>query len=208
MRAWHFSILTPATRMEMLRRGVARQGALLAAAGALGVTLLLGWVAPAPLSDTPLTLIGMAGVAGLGLLAWLIARLTVLPLADPWTAALAAALIPATLFPGIGGQAFAVPMMLALWAAWRRNDQRVVALMVQCGALGALAGLPATGLMGSFVVGTMLGFAWFLGVRTLSGAANDNPQMERLERFPGDSRLPQSSCYAKGESSPGKWGVS
>lgn len=208
MPVWHLTILTPASRLELLRRAFARQGALPAAAGALAATLLLGWAAPAPLPALPLTLVGMAGVAGLGLLAWLIAKLTVLPLADPRTAALAAALIPPTLFPGMGGQAFIVPMILALWMGWRRNDQRVVALMVQCGAIAAIAGAAAMGLAVSFVIATILGFAWFFAVRTLSGAANDNPQMERVERFGGDSSLPHPSCYAKGESSPGKWGVS
>lgn len=208
MPVWHLTILTPATRLELLRRAFARQGPLLAAAGALALTLLLGWSKPVPLPALPLTLVGMAGVAGLGLLAWLIARLTVLPLADPFTAALAAALIPVTLFPGMGGQAFAVPMILALWMGWRRQDQRVVALMVQCGALASLAGVAAMGLAGSFVTATILGFAGFFAVRTLSGAANDNPQMERVERFAGYSRLPPPACYAKGESSPGKWGVS
>lgn len=208
MPVWHLTILTPATRLQLLRRAFARQGPLLAAASALGLTLLLGWAAPAPLSALPLTLVGMAGVTGLGLLAWLIAKLTILPLADPRTAALAAALIPPALFPGIGGQAFAVPMILALWLAWRRNDQRVVALMVQCGALASLAGAPAMGPGASCAIATILGFAWFFAVRTLSGAANDNPQMERVERFSGSSRLPPPSCYAKGQPSPGKWGVS
>jgi hypothetical protein len=207
MRAWHISIVAPPTRMAMLRRGTARRGAVLAAIAALAATVLLGWSDPASLGGTPQTLAGMGAVAGLGLLVWLIARLTVLPLADPSTAALAAALVPPVLFPGIGDAALAVPVLLAVWMGWRRSDLRGTALLVPCGALAIWSDLPATGPAAGPVIAAMLGLAWILAVRTLSGAANDNPQMERLERFPEDSRARQTSCYATKESIPGKWGV-
>lgn len=208
MRAWHLLVLTPAIRLEILRRSIARRPAVLAAIAALAATLLLGWSDPAPPDGTPLTLAGMAAVAGIGLLAWLIARLTVLPLADLSTAALAAALVPSVLFPGIGNAALAVPVFLALWLGWRRSDLRGAALLVPCGALTIWSGLPATGPAAGPVTAAMLGLAWILAVRTLSGAANDNPQMERLKRFAGDSRVRPTSCYANKESIPGKWGIS
>ena len=175
---------------------------MLAAMAALALTLCLGWSAPAPLGDAPLTLTGMAGVAGLGLLAYLFARLTVLPLGDPVAAALAAAIIPAAMLPGIGAQALILPCSLAIWLGWRRPEQRLVALLVQCGALTSLAGLAPAGVPDGFIPATILGFAWFQMVNGLSGAANDNPQMERVERSSGDSPLMQTRSYASSAPTP------
>ncbi|MCW3845816.1 hypothetical protein OF829_01085 [Sphingomonas sp. LB-2] len=194
MAAWRLSIISPTLKVEVRRRLVARQGPLLAAAGALGSALLLGWSSPAPLLAINLTLIGMAGVAGLGLLAYLFARLTVAPLADPRVAALAAALIPPALFPGVGVQALIIPVFLSLWLAWRRSDQRVVALMVQCGALVGLVSAAGGDPVNHFIFATMHGIALFFILNCLDGSANDNPSMERMG---GETWLPQNPRYAR-----------
>ncbi|MEZ0244491.1 MAG: hypothetical protein ACAH11_14035 [Sphingomonas sp.] len=194
MPAWRLSITTPALRVDAARRIWARQGPLAAASAALGLTLLLGWASPAPLLPMPLTVIGMAGVAGLGLLAYLFARLTTLPLADSRMAGLAASLIPYALFPGAGVQALAVPVILSLWLAWKRPEQRVVALMVQCGALTGLVSGAEGDAINHFFFVTMHGIALFLILNTLSECANDNPSMERMG---GETWLPQSAHYAR-----------
>ena len=179
MPAWRLSITTPGLRVDARRRVFARQGPVATAAGALGLTLLLGWVSPAPLPPLSLTLIGMAGVAGLGLLAYLLARLTTLPLADPRMAGLATSLIPYALFPGVGVQALAVPVILSLWLAWKCPEQRIVALMVQCGALVGLASGADSDVVNHFIFATIHGIALYFIVNTIAGSANDNPSMER-----------------------------
>lgn len=194
MPAWRLSILTPAMRIDAARRRFARQGPLAAASGALALTILLGWIAPAPLAPVSLTLIGMAGVAGLGVLAYLFARLTVAPLADPRTAALAAALVPAALFPGIGLAALAVPATLALWLGWKRPEQRLVALMVQCGAILGFASAATADPVNHFIFATTHGIALFLLLKTLDGSANDNPSMERTG---AETWLPERAHYAR-----------
>ena len=194
MHAWRLSILTPATRVDAARRTLARQGPLLAAAGGLGLAMILGWIAPAPLVPVSLTLIGMAGIAGLGLLAYLFARLTVAPLADPREAALAASLVPAACFPGIGPAALAVPAILAIWLGWKRPAQRVVALMVQCGAILALAGAATGDLINHFIFATTHGTALFFLLNTLDGSANDNPSMERTG---AETWLPRPALHAR-----------
>jgi len=193
MSVWRLSITTPRFRVNAARRMFARQGPLASAAGALGLTLVLGWSAPAALLPVNLTLIGMAGVAGLGMLAYLLARLTALPLADPRMAGLATSLIPYSLFPGVGAQALTVPVILSLWLAWKRPEQRVVALMVQCGALmGLVSGAQADGVNHS-VFATIHGIALFFIVKALAGSANDNPSMERTR---GETWLPEPAPYA------------
>lgn len=194
MPAWRLSITTPALRVDIARRMFARQGPVAAAAAALAATLLLGWSAPVPLLPVSLTLIGMAGVAGLGLLAYLIARLTTLPLADARMAGLATALIPYALFPGVGVQALAVPVILSLWLAYRRPEQRVVALMVQCGALVGLVSGADPQAINHFIFATIHGTALFFVVNTLAGSANDNPSMERNS---GETRLTPAPHYAR-----------
>lgn len=194
MHAWRLSILTPANRVDAARRAFARQGPLAAASGALGLTLVLGWIAPAPLVPVSLTLIGMAAVAGLGLLAYLFARLTVAPLAEPRTAALAASLVPPACFPGIGPAALIVPAILAAWLGWKRPGQRVVALMVQCGAILALAAAATGDAVNHFIFATTHGIALFLLLKSLDGSANDNPSMERIG---AETWLPQSAHYAR-----------
>lgn len=194
MPTWQLSIQSPTIRVHLTRRGFARQGPMAAASGALGLTLILGWIAPAPMLDASLTLIGMASVAGLGLLAYLFARLTVTPLADPRDAALAAALVPSALFPGIGLAAFTVPAILAPWLLWKRPSQRVVALMVQCAALLALTTGGGGDAVNHFVVATTLCIALFFILNRLDGSANDNPSMERMG---GESRLPPPRHYGR-----------
>jgi hypothetical protein len=152
-----------------------------------------------------LELAGIVAIAGLGLLAWHFARLTALPLAESPATALIAALIPALFFPGLGKMALIVPAGAAFWL-WRRHaDQRVVALLVQCGALAGLSARADGDFSSGFLYATMLGTALFLTARTLSGAANDNPSMERVGQI---HRLPPPACYASADSYPGKWGVS
>jgi hypothetical protein len=194
MPAWRLSIHTPAMRVDAARRAFARQGPLVAASGALGLTMVLGWIAPATLVPMSLTLIGMAGVAGLGVLAYLFARLTVAPLADPRTAALAASLVPASLFPGIGFAALAVPVILALWLGWKRPGQRVVALMVQCGAILGFASAANTDPVNHFIFATTHCIALFFLLKTLDGSANDNPSMERTG---AETWLPERARYAR-----------
>jgi len=194
MPAWRLSITTPGLRVDAARRVFARQGPIAAAAGALGLTLLLGWASPAPLLAINLTLIGMAGVTGLGMLAYLLARLTTLPLADPRMAGLATSLIPYALFPGVGVQALAVPAILSLCLAWKRPEQRVVALMVQCGALAGLVSGAESDAVNHFIFATIHGIALFFIVNALDGSANDNPSMERMG---GETWLREPAHHAR-----------
>jgi len=206
MLDWRLSItmaLPPPTRLHALGRLAWRKRAFLAAAGALLLTLALGWSAPAPL-PADMVFAGLAAVVGFGLIAWQLARLTILPLADPVLAALAAALAGVVLLPGLGPQALIPSVILSLWVGWRRNDQRIVALMVQCGAFVAWAANPINHIGYGSVSVIMLGFALVMTLLDPSGAANDNPSMKRI---PDDSWLLESACYDIGESSPGKWGV-
>jgi hypothetical protein len=207
MPDWRLSIATampPPTRLHALGRIVRRRRAALLAAAALLVTLLLGWSAPAPL-PADIFFAGLASLVGIGLLAWQLARLTVLPLANPALAALAAALTAIVLLPGLGTAALVPALILSLWAGLRQRGQRVVALLVQCGALLSLAANPVNHIGYGFVSVTMLGFALVMALRDPSGAANDNPSMKRIHR---DSQLPEKPCYDIAEFSPGKWGVS
>lgn len=147
---------------------------------------------------------GLAAIAGLGLLAWHLARLTVLPRAEPLAAALAATLIPALLLPGLGSDALLVSQILAIGLLWRDRHQRLVALMVQCGALLAIAPPLPGAMVNALLYATMLGSALFLLLRGLSGAANDNPSMKRGGR---ESMLWPSYGYARSDSMSGSWGV-
>lgn len=201
MPAWRLAIATatsPATPLDAARRFFVRQRAGFAALAALGVTLILGWAAPVP---PPFGWVfgGLGGVLGLGLLAWHLARLTVMPLADPITAALAAALVAIALLPGLGPHALLAPAILSLWSVWRQNGQRVVALLVQCGAAAEWAATAVNQIGFTFVSETMLGIAAFLVLRGTCGAANDNPSMERIVT---NSWLLANPCYAKDLASP------
>ncbi|MES2444222.1 MAG: hypothetical protein V4574_15450 [Pseudomonadota bacterium] len=181
MPAWRLAIATatpPATPLDAARRFAVRQRAALGALGALLLTLALGWAAPVP-PPAGWTIGGLAGVLGLGILAWHVARLTAMPVAEPLAAALAAALTAAALLPALAPQALLVPAILSLWAGWQRNDQRVVALLVQCGVLATLGANSVNHIGFTFVPVTILGFAAFLALKRSSGAANDNPSMER-----------------------------
>lgn len=208
MYLWSLSVATPARRLDVMRRAFVRHGAILAALAGLAVTLTLGLAGATPLPGfDSIVLSGLMAVAGLGALAWHFARLTILPLADPVLAALIPALTVAVLAPGMGITVLAAPAILSLWAAWRAREQRLVALMVQCGALAAIAPLPVNRMAACSLTVTMLGIAWFLAAKSLSGAANDNPSMERST---GNNWLPGApACDNKAtDSIPGKWGVS
>lgn len=135
---------------------------------------LLGWEA-----------FGLAVTGGAGLLAWHLAALTALPAAAPARAAMPAALIPLLVLPQAGAAALLVPAALAL--ALPRPD-RFAAGFALAGTLAALG----TGPFAQIVAGvTMLATAWLCRAR--SPAANDNPSLERLERF---WPLPQAAVYA------------
>ncbi len=212
MPDWRLSIraaTAPATRAAALRRVALRQRAAIGASGALVATCVLGWIPLQP----PLPGLGwaagaagapdlqdLATVAGAGLLAWHLARLTVSPTARMPESALIAALIAVVSLPGLGAGALLVPILLAFCDGWRRNDQRVVAFLVQCGAILAAAGASGGTVTNGFACAIMLAATGFSAIRPASGAANDNPQMER----PGlDSRLPLGLCYDNGDSQPG-----
>jgi hypothetical protein len=207
MPPWRLSIATataPATPL-------ARYRATIAAVGTLIAVLVLGQGGvPAP-SLATLTYqaawfgtAGLATVTGAGLLAHHLARLTILPRPDPLAASLLATLIATALLPGIGAPALIVPAILSLAAAWRDPGQRVVALLVQCGAALSLAsGGPSTGIDGCACV-IMLVAAAFAGLHSKRAAANDNPSMERNEP---DSKLPPFACYANQVPIRGNWGV-
>lgn len=196
MPAWRLAVAIatpPATPLEAMRRLAARRRAAFAALGALALTLLLGWSAPvAPAMGW--TIGGLAGVLGLGLLAWHFARLTALPTADPLTAALAAALIAAALLPALAPAAVVVPAILAFWAGWRDPRQRVVALLVQCGALTIMSASAVNHIGYYFASVPMLGIAGLLVVFQGLGPANDNPCMEQNLTF---SRLMQRARCAR-----------
>lgn len=201
MPPWHLSIAiatSPATPFGAARRFAARQRAAFAALGALLITLVLGWSTPvAPPAGWMIG--GLSGVLGLGILAWHLARLTVLPTADPLLAALAAALIATATLPALAPQAAFVPAILALWASLAHPRQRVVALLVQCGALTWLSVAPVNQIGFTFAAETMLGFAGFLLIFKSLGAANDNPSMERILT---KSPLIPAPCYATVRSNP------
>jgi hypothetical protein len=195
MPPWRLAIAIatpPPTPLDAVRRFAVRERAAFAALGALILTLILGWSNPvAP--QVGWMLGGLSGVLGLGLLAWHLARLTALPMADPLLAALAAGLIAAALLPALAPQAAFVPAILALWASLARPGQRVVALLVQCGALAWASAAPVNQIGLTFGAATMLGFAGFLIVSRGLGPANDNPSMERSLT---NSSLMPARCYA------------
>jgi hypothetical protein len=182
---------------------IRRTHALPAALAAAGATALLGLLGPAlpgpwqPLTELGLLpLMGLVLAGGTGLLAYHFARLTVAP--TPWLdAATPAAILPLILIPGIGTAALFVPLGLAIRLARGNPRQRVVALMVQCGAL-AVALEPLAGPFATcFVTVTMLGTALFFAVNHDQIAANDNPSMERSGV---NSRMPQLRVYASTDS--------
>lgn len=147
---------------------------------------------------------GLAVIAGLGLLAWHMARLTVLPRAEPMAAALAATLIPVLLLPGLGSDALLVCQIVAIGAWLRDHNQRLVVLMVQCGAVLAISPPPLGAMVNALLYVAILGNALFLLLRGLSGAANDNPSMKRGG---SESVLMPSHGYARSDSISGSWGV-
>jgi hypothetical protein len=195
MPHWRLAIAIatpPPTPRDALRRFAVRQRAAFAALGAFAAVLTLGWAAPvAPPSGWMVG--GLMGVTGLGLLAWHLARLTALPVADPLLAALATALIATAALPALAPQAAIVPTILALWAGLARSDQRVVALLVQCGALTMMSAGPVNQIGFTFVAVTMLGFAGFSVISRGLSPANDNPSMERAVT---NSPLMSPPCYA------------
>ncbi|NML06437.1 hypothetical protein [Sphingomonas sp. G-3-2-10] len=208
MHAWSFSVATPARRLDMARRMFVRHRAILAALGGLAATLTLGWSGGAPLPRIDSAVLSaLMTIAGVGALAWHFARLTILPLADPRLAALIPALTAAILAPGMGMGALLAPAILSFWAAWRCPEQRLVALMVQCGALATIAFDMVNAAAACSLTVMMLGIAWFSAAKSLSRAANDNPSMERTI---SNNLMPGAlACDNKvTDSIPGKWGVS
>ncbi|MDF7774566.1 hypothetical protein P1X14_04850 [Sphingomonas sp. AOB5] len=202
------SIQTPASRLMVARRLFVRHGAILGAIGGLAGTAALGLSGTTPLPGFgSIVLTGLMAIAGLGALAWHFARLTILPLADPAIAALIAALTVATLAPGMGLNALILPAILSLWVGWRHREQRLVALMVQCGALSAMIPDMVNPEFACSLTVTALGIAWFFAAKSLSGAANDNPSMERNPSIYPLWVAPACDIKAT-DSIPGKWGVS
>jgi len=185
------------TRFAQRRAGFCAAIAALVATAALAA-LPGGHAVPdvtliASLFGAPM-LAGLSGVAATGLVAWLIASLSIQPLAPPARAALAASLTALLLFPGGNITALAVPVALApALAAEAAPGNRTVAIMVQCGAILALAvggaDMPTLG----YLAVTILGYAGFEAFRGSSGAANDNPSLERTGH---DSSVPAGFCYA------------
>lgn len=208
MHEWSLSVATPARRLDMARRAFVRPSAILAALGGLIATLTLGTIGATPLPRPDSAVLNaLMAIAGFGALAWHFARLTILPLADLRLAALIPALTVAILAPGMALTVLLAPAILAFWAVRRCPEQRLVALMVQCGALAAVTlGMVNASTACAFTV-MMLGIAWFLAAKSLSGAANDNPSMERS---PSNNPMPGApACDNKvTDSIPGKWGVS
>lgn len=180
---------------------------LVVALAALALTLALGrFGSPAPgfarvaaWLDSP-QLAALAAVAGAGLIAHHLARLSILPRADSAAGALPAALVAAATMPGIGVAALAIPAILALAAARAAPRERVVALLVQCGAISWAATASINHIGEYFATAAVLVVCVFSMTYQLSGAANDNPHMKRKYR---DSRLPISPCYAREDSQTG-----
>lgn len=206
--------LRPAIGVTIRFGGRAPPRALTAALAALAATLAAGLAGPAlpgawswlmPRGEYAVA--GLATIGGAGLLAWHLARMSAVPV-RAGKAALAAAIAPLLLVPGIGAGALIVPAAIALDGARRDRGQRVVALMVHCGAAAALAAL-AAGLAAAAPASVIvLISSWVAALRSCRCAANDNPSMERVVRIADDSKLPPRSCYANRDSIPGKWGVS
>lgn len=199
--------MTRALRSTMPRRPApARHAPLLVALAGLVLAMAFGSHGaplPHPLAGW-FTGIGLAAIAGMGLVAWHLARLTVLPRAEPMAAGLAAALIPALFLPGLGSDALLVAQIAAIGALLRDRSQRLVALMVQCGAVLAITPPPLGAMVNALLYVMMLGGALFLLFRDLSGAANDNPSMKR---GCSESILLPSHGYARSDSMSGTWGV-
>lgn len=172
------------------------------------------WIALAGLA-APLALALAGGdinrlllVAAAGLAGWHFARIAGLPRVDPLAAALPMALMGAALLPIPAVAALILPVLAALLLARGRRLDRVVALMVQCGALLTLATAAGSGLALALTPAFLFVLSVICARSELSDAANDNPSMERVKHNPEDSKLPGSACYASADSIPGKWGVS
>ena len=188
------------------RPALARYASLLVAVAGLGVAIAVGSRGsplPHPLAGWFVGT-GLAAIAGAGLFAWHLARLTTLPRAEPMAAALAATLIAALFLPGLASDALLVPQTLAVGLLWRDRSQRLVALMVQCGALLEVAPPFPGAMVNAMLYVTILGSTLFLLLRSLSGAANDNPSMKR---GCSESMLWPTYGYARSDSMSGSWGV-
>ena len=183
----------------------------LSALGALAGTLTLGLVGTALPGPTPLFGWGglgllLAGCAGL--LAWHVARLSVMPAGPSGQAgaALPAAIL-ALAVPGTGAAALIMPCALAFLAARRDSGLRIAALAVLSGALAFLVTAPASPVLGAFACAMIPGIAWLSLRSAVLAAANDNPSMERLEEI---WPLHPHASYANqgaGNSESGSWGV-
>jgi hypothetical protein len=172
-------------------------------AASIAVTALALPLAIGPAAPNPLLLVAGAALAG-----YHFARLAAQPRVDPLTAALPMSLAGAALLPAAAAAALIVPLAVALILARSGRLTRIVALLVQCGVLAALAAAAGSIVAAAAAPSFFLVLSMITAGKELSDAANDNPSMERVKRFPEDSKLPHSACYASSESIPGKWGVS
>jgi len=156
----------------------------LAALGAAALALLLGLSPglPGAPARLPLALSGLSAAIGVGMLGWHIARLTARPAAPGGlgAAALPAALVVFLFVPDASVAALVPALPLALLAARRDAGQRIVALVVHCGALLAFAAVASANAFGyQCACAILLAGASLAAHHAVRGAANDNPLMKR-----------------------------
>jgi len=178
----------------------------LAALGAAALALMLGLLhglpaAPALFSPA---LSGLMVATAIGALGWHVARLTARPAAQGGlgAAALPAALAIFLFVPEASVGALAPALPLALAAAWRDAAQRVVALVVHCGALLAFAAVASDNAFGyQCACAILLVGAGLAAHQSVRSAANDNPLMKRnvvsSRLAQAKSRLLPIACHAR-----------
>ena len=197
----------PGTRLAVGARRA--HHALAAATAALALTLMLGALPLLhALASWPPALLVLGFATCAGLLFWHLARLTAMPPARGGlaAAALPAALLPVALIPRLSLVALLPGLALGLAAARRDPVQRVVALLIHCGAVPLLASIFSTSQLGHAV-----GYAILLAGTALAthqavrGGANDNPL---LEPSSAKSWLLAASRHARERRDSGKWDLS
>ncbi|MEG3180402.1 hypothetical protein [Sphingomonas sp. LT1P40] len=130
----------------------------------------------------PATAIGLSLATAIGLLAWHIATLTVPPRPSWASGSIAAALLPALLIPGLGFAALLPALALSFARSGMDRRQRIVALLVQCGAALALLPLafPSARIeTDGFLLATMAFCCGLSFICAVPRAANDNPLLKR-----------------------------
>ncbi|MCW3836331.1 hypothetical protein ACFQ1E_11110 [Sphingomonas canadensis] len=212
MPAWQTSLATialPRTRLSSALRIVRGQRPLIAAAAVLAATLALGWGMAAPAAPGFALISGalhmpelgvLPAVAGAGLIAHHLARLSTLPRADPADSALGAALIACATLPGLSLWAILPAALAAIPGLFAAGGKRLVAAMVQCIAILSVLGAAGSEAVTCFAYAAMLAGGRIALLRPRSGAANDNPSMERAGQF---SQLLAAQCCASGDSQSG-----